>query len=139
MTATRSYFGTGVIRSFYNSRGISTYQNPSSSVVAFATAQGQPNVFLMYGAIADYYTNNYAKNPSATNGLNGVASGLGNPTSAIYEQADGSSVMDFEGGQLVNRGGVVTPIYSKRGGDRFDLVGQGAPNGAELQWKDDVE
>ncbi|WP_335167555.1 pre-peptidase C-terminal domain-containing protein, partial [Nostoc sp.] len=137
LTATRSYFGTGVIRSFYNSRGISTYQNPSSTVVAFGSAQGQPNIFLMYGAIADYYTNNYTKNPSATNGLNGVASGLGNPTSAIYEQADGSSVMDFEGGQLVNRGGVVTPIYSKRGGDRFDLVGQGAPNGTELQWKDD--
>lgn len=49
----------------------------------------------MYGAIADYYTNNYAKNPSATNGLNGVASGLGNPISANYAACGYNSVDDF--------------------------------------------
>jgi PA14 domain/Bacterial toxin 44/Putative amidase domain/FG-GAP-like repeat len=137
LTATRSYFGTGVVRSFYTNRGISLYQKPAGQVVAFGNAQPAPSNFLMYGAIGDYYTNNYAKNSSTTNGLTGVTSGLGNPTSAIYEQADGSSAMDFEGGQLVSRNAVVTAIYSKLGGDRFDLVGQGAPNGTELQWKDD--
>jgi hypothetical protein len=137
LTATRSYFGTGVLRSFYNSRGLSTYQKPAGQVVAFGNLQPAPSNFVMYGAIADYYTNNYTNNPNTTNGLSGVTSGLGNPTSSIYELSDGSSAMDFEGGQLVNRGGVVTPVYNRYGGDRFDLVGQGAPNGAELQWKDD--
>ena len=123
-TSVKSYFGTEVTRSFFNGRGISTYQT-------------QVGNFLMYGAIADYYTNTYFNNPNSSNGLFGIYSGLGLPTSPIYKQSDGSFVMDFEGGTLINRNGIVTPSYSHRGGDRFDLVGQGAPDGYELQWKND--
>ncbi|AFZ36210.1 hypothetical protein Sta7437_2682 [Stanieria cyanosphaera PCC 7437] len=76
----------------------------------------------MYGAIADYYTNTYFKNPDSKNGLFGIYSGLGLPTSSIYIQADGSQVMEFEGGNLTNRNGIITPFYNKKNGDRFFLL-----------------
>ena len=120
----QSYFGTNVNRSFFNSYGAATYQS-------------QYGNFLMYGAISNYYTDNYYYNPNAKNGLFGIYAGLGLPTTPIYIQADGAEVMEFEGGTLTNRNGVVTPYYYQKNGDRFDLVGQGAPDGAELLWKND--
>lgn len=125
-SSVQSYFGTNVTRTFYNNvgNGASVYQS-------------QFGQFLMYGTFADYYTNNYFKNPDSKNGLFGIYSGLGLPTSSIYVQTDGSQVMEFEGGTLTNRNGIVTPSYIRRNGDRFDLVGQSAPNGTELQWKND--
>ncbi len=122
--AVRSYFGTGVTRSFYNSVGISTYQAQTDSLI-------------MYGAIANYYSNNAFNNPDAGDGLLGVYSGLGIPTSPIYVRQDETQVMEFEGGTLINRNNAVTVAYNQREGDRFDLVGQGAPNGQELFWKND--
>ena len=119
-----SYFGTNVTRAFYNNIGASTYQS-------------QYGTFLMYGAVANYYSENYFYAPNAKNGLFGVYAGLGLPTTPIYIQADGAEVMEFEGGTLTNRNGVVTPYYYQKNGDRFDLVGQGAPDGAELLWKND--
>lgn len=122
----QSYFGTNVTRTFYNNigNGASVYQS-------------QLGQFLMHGAIADYYTNTYFKNPDSKNGLFGIYSGLGLPTSSIYVQADGSQVMEFEGGNLTNRNGIITPFYNQKNGDRFDLVGLGAPDGNESQWKND--
>ncbi|MDZ8055268.1 MAG: polymorphic toxin type 44 domain-containing protein [Aulosira sp. ZfuCHP01] len=118
-----TYFGSSVTRSFFNSKGIGTYQS-------------QFGTFLMYGAIADYYTNNQYANNNTTNGLFGVYSGLGLPTSPIYKKEDGSFVMEFEGGTLTNRNGIVTPSYNQKASS-FALVGQGAPDGTELQWKND--
>ncbi len=123
-SSVQSYFGTNVIRSFFNSFGVSTYQSQYGNL-------------LMYGSIADYYNNNNFNNPDSKNGLFRNYSGLGLPTSSIYTQADGSQVMEFEGGTLTNRDGVVTPYYYQKNGDRFDLVGMGAPDGAELLWKND--
>ena len=117
-----SYYNTPVSRAFFKD-GISTYQS-------------QHGKFIMHGAIADYYTNNQFANNNTSNGLFGVYSGLGLPTSAIYKKDDGSFVMDFEGGTLTNRNGIVTPSYNQKASG-FALVGQGAPNRTELQWKND--
>ncbi|MGB6294790.1 MAG: pre-peptidase C-terminal domain-containing protein [Rivularia sp. (in: cyanobacteria)] len=117
-----SYYNTPVNRSFFNN-GISTYQS-------------QHGNFIMHGAIADYYTNNQFANNDTNNGLFGVYSGLGLPTSAIYKKDDGSFVMEFEGGTLTNRNGIVIPSYNQKASS-FALVGQGAPNRTELQWKND--
>ncbi|NEU76052.1 LysM peptidoglycan-binding domain-containing protein [Hassallia byssoidea VB512170] len=118
-----TYYNTPVTRSFFNSNEIGVYQSQ------YATS-------LMYGSIADYYTNNQYANQNTTNGLFGVYSGLGLPTSPIYKKDDGSFVMDFEGGTLTNRNGIVTPFYNQKASS-FALVGQGAPDGTELQWKND--
>jgi len=120
----QSYFGTSVERAFFNDSRASIYKS-------------QYGTFTMNGAIEAYYSRNYFDNPNGNNGLYGVYSGLGVPTSQILMQPDMSQVMYFEGGSLTNRNGVVTPSYSQRNGDRFDLVGQGAPFGQELQWKND--
>ncbi|MEA5579690.1 Calx-beta domain-containing protein, partial [Anabaena sp. UHCC 0451] len=118
-----TYYDIPVTRSFFNSSGIGVYQS-------------QYGTFLMYGSIADYYSNNQYANPDTTNGLSDVYSGLGLPTSPIYKQADGSSVMEFEGGKLTNLNGIVTATYNQKSSS-FALVGKGAPNGTELQWKND--
>ncbi|MEH2060379.1 MAG: Calx-beta domain-containing protein [Nostoc sp.] len=118
-----SYYNLPVTRSFFNSNGIGVYQS-------------QYGIFLMYGSIADYYTNNQYANNNTTNGLFGIYSGLGLPTSAIYKKDDGSFVMEFEGGMLTNLNGIVTPSYNQKASS-FALVGQGAPDGTELQWKND--
>ncbi len=117
-----SYYNTPVSRAFFKN-GISTYQS-------------QHGKFIMHGAIADYYTNNQFANNNTNNGLFGVYSGLGLPTSAIYKKDDGSFAMEFEGGTLTNRNGIVTPSYNQKASS-FALVGQGAPNRTELQWKND--
>lgn len=123
----QSYFGTGVIRSFFN-----------------GTEPGYPSIYqssngkyVMHGAIAGYYTDNNFLNPNLGNGLYGVYSGLGLPTTPSYVQANGTQVMEFEGGSLFAQGNSVTVSYNQRNGDRFDLVGVGAPAGTELFWKND--
>jgi len=123
----QSYFGTGVTRSFFN-----------------GTEPGYPSIYqssngkyVMHGAIAGYYTDNNFLNPNLGNGLYGVYSGLGLPTTPSYVQANGTQVMEFEGGSLFAQGNSITVSYNQRNGDRFDLVGVGAPAGTELFWKND--
>ncbi len=122
-----TYFGTPVRRSFF--------QQPGQTRGYYSIYQSKYGTFSLGGAIADYYTNTYFNSPNDLNGLFAVDSGLGVPISSVIRQADGSEVAYFEGGMLTNRYGVVTPTYYLK--DRFDLVGQGAPNGTELQWKND--
>jgi uncharacterized protein YkwD len=117
-----TYYNTLVTRSFFNN-GISAYKS-------------QYGNFLMHGSIADYYTNNQFANNNTNTGLFGVYSGLGLSTSPIYKKDDGSFVMEFEGGTLTNRNGIVTTSYNQKASS-FALVGQGAPNETELQWKND--
>ena len=122
-----SYFGEKVTRSFYNNvedDGVSSYQSKYGH-------------FLMYGDIVDYYANNYYNHPNTKEGLFRNYSGLGLPTSPIYIDANGDRVMEFEGGTLTNIGGTVKAKYNHKNGDRFELVGKGAPDGMELQWKND--
>ncbi|MBD3560074.1 S8 family serine peptidase, partial [Planktothrix sp. FACHB-1355] len=126
-TDRNTYFGTPVRRSFF--------QQPGQTRGYYSIYQSKYGTFSLGGAIADYYTNTYFNSPNDLNGLFAVDSGLGVPTSSVIRQADGTEVAYFEGGMLTNRYGVVTPTYYQK--DRFDLVGQGAPNGTELQWKND--
>lgn len=120
----KSYFGTDVQRAFFNNSRYTIYKS-------------QYGAFTAGGAIEAYYSGNYFETPNTNNGLFGVYSGLGVPISSMISQSDGSQIMYFEGGSLTNRNGIVTPNYSQKNGDRFDLVGQGAPFGQELQWKND--
>ena len=129
----KSYFGTDVQRAFF----------PSQNLGYTSIYKSQYGTFSLSGSIADYYTNYYfrkyddpsGKNPYLPDGLFGIYAGLGVPISSVIRQADGSEVAYFEGGMLTNRYGVVTPTYYQK--DRFDLVGQNAPSGTELQWKND--
>ncbi|MCL1473813.1 S8 family serine peptidase [Argonema antarcticum] len=130
----KSYFGTDVQRAFF----------PSQNLGYTSLYKSQNGTFSLSGSIADYYTNYYfrkyddpsGKNPYLQDGLFGIYSGLGVPISSVIRQADGSEVAYFEGGMLTNRNGVVTPNYNQNA-KYFELVGQGAPNGTELQWKND--